>query len=478
MTSEADQALAETLPLTRADRTWSFLDVVSVKSGLAIATWAFLFGGATAQLVGFRDGVLAMVFGETIGVILLVVAMVLPSSKWGTEFFVHQRSVYGTLGVMAFVLLVVVTLVFAWASILATMIGKASLEIVRTVTGEVPGNAAAFSAVVSLAVLAIAWGVIATGSRGVRLLSRVAAPALLLLTGWLLVALFRMVPWSTLAAAAPVAAGPDRAMNIMLAAELHIAGGLSWGSLASNLGRYARTQRSAAWGSLLAYVVVFSLAAGVGLASALTLGSDDPVAWMVPIVGPAAGVLLLMLLALANLSSLVGMLQGNSQTLVQHLGARSQRLGWTRFTLLVAAGAAVMSLLASDALYDRFFVFLSYSQAVVVSMAGIAFADHALLRRRGVDLRALYADGAGTRYRYWGRVNPLAFVALLAGCGTYLALFDPVGLTGSAAFLHLSASVSAFIIAGAAHMVLTRLVVIPAGKGGYSSVGAVTGSPS
>jgi len=468
MGAEADLALAETLPLTRADRTWSFLDVLSVKSGLAIATWAFLFGGATAQLVGFRDGVLAMLFGETIGVILLVVGIVLPSSKWGTEFFVHQRSVYGSAGVVAFVVCVVAALIFAWASILATMIGKASVEIVRTVAGEVPGGPATFSAAASLVVLALAWGIIAAGSAGVRLLNRLAAPALLALTAWLLVALLRHVPLDTLTAAPPLAAGPDRAMNIMLAVELHIAGGLSWGSLAANLGRYARTQRAAAWGSLVAYVLVFAFAATVGLASALTLASADPVTWMVPIVGPWAGALLLGLLVLANLSSLVGMLQGNCQTLVQHLGARLQRLGWTRFTLLVALGAAAMSLLASDGLYTRFYSFLAYSQALVVSMAGVAFADRVALRAGAVDLRSLYADGAGSRYRYWGRVNPVAFLALGAGCATYLGLFDPLAMTGTAAFLHLSASVPAFVAAGLAHVVLTRLLVIPAGKGGYS----------
>jgi nucleobase:cation symporter-1, NCS1 family len=467
MQLEEDQALAETFPLTSADRSWSFLDVLSVKSGLAIATWAFLFGGATAQLVGFWDGIFAMFFGETIGVILLVIAMVLPSSKWGTEFFVHQRSVYGTLGVMAFVLLFVAALIFAWASILATMIGKAAVEILGASGVEFSGGGGALRSGLSLAVLAIAWSVLLLGSRGVRLLNRFAAPALLILTAWLLIAIFLKIPFATLVAAAPLDAGPDRAMNIMLAVELHIAGGLSWGSLAANLGRYARTQRSVTWGSLIAYVVVFNLAATVGLASALTLSSADPVTWMIPIVGPVAGAFLLVLLALANLSSLVSSVQGNCQTLIQHLGARLQGLGWTRFTLLVTLGAAAMSVVASDALYDRFFVFIAYSQAVLAALTGIAFADRVVLRANRVNVRALYADGAGTPYHFWGRINPVAFVSLLVGVVVYLLLFDPIGMTGNALFLHLSATVPAFAAAFGSHIVLTRLILIPAGKGGY-----------
>ena len=86
----------------------------------------------------------------------------------------------------------------------------------------------------------------------------------------------------------------------MLAVELNVACGISWGALAANLGRYATTQRAAVWGSLIAYVPVNVLAATVGLTSALALGSADPVTWMVPMVGPVAGVFLLVLLGVAE----------------------------------------------------------------------------------------------------------------------------------------------------------------------------------
>jgi nucleobase:cation symporter-1, NCS1 family len=343
-----DEALAETLPLTRAERRWSFVDVLSVKSGLAIATWAFLFGGTTAQYVGFRDGVLTMLAGNTIGVVILLLALVLPSSKWGTEFFVHQRSVYGPIGALGFVLVVVVGVVFAWAAILSTMIGKSAVAILELVAPSSAASASTTQLAVAVAMLAIAWVILMRGSASVRVLNRLAAPGLLLLCAWLMVALFSAIPLATLLAAAPIAPHPDRATNIMLVVELHIAGGISWGSLAANLGRYAQTQRAVVWGSLIAYVPIYVIAASVGLISALALGSADPVSWMIPITGPVAGALLLLLLGLANLSSLVGMVQGNCQTLIQHFGPRLQRLGWPRFTLLFFAGVATMVLLASE----------------------------------------------------------------------------------------------------------------------------------
>ena len=462
-----DSALAESLPLVHAERTWSFLDVLSVKSGLAIATWAFLFGGTTAQFVGFVDGVLATLFGLMIGVVLLLVAVVVPSYRWGAEFFVHQRSVYGAVGVMLFVLVAVLLAVFAWASILATMIGRATVEILQTLSVAMPADSRWPVSAVALVVLVLAWAILVRGSSGVRVLNRIAAPALLVLALWLLIAILRRVSFAELLAAAPIAPVPDRSMNIMLVVELHIAAGLSWYALAGNLSRYARTPRATVWGSWIAYVLVGTLAEVVGLASALTLASADPVAWMVPMVGPVAGVLLLFLLAVANLSSLVGMVQGNAQTLVQHLGARLQRLGWSRFIGLMLTGVALISILASEALYSHFYTLVAYLQAIFAPAAGVAFADRVLLRPRGVDVRALYATEPGSPYHYWGGVNPLAFVAVVGGGVVFLWLFDPLAYTGTPIFKHLSASVPAFAVGGLLHVALTQWVVAPTGRGGY-----------
>ncbi len=465
--SPVDEALAETLPLTRSERRWSFVDVLSVKSGLAIATWAFLFGGTTAQYVGFRDGVLTMLAGNTIGVVILLLALVLPSSKWGTEFFVHQRSVYGPVGALVFVVVVVVVLVFAWAAILATMIGRSAVEMVRSVMPSASLDLSMLQTVVAVFMLALAWAILIRGSASVRLLNRFAAPGLLLLCVWLMIALFSEVPLATLLAAPAIAPHPDRATNIMLVVELHIAGGLSWGSLAANLGRYAQTQRAVVWGSLIAYVPIYVLAASVGLISALVLGSADPVTWMIPITGNIAGVMLLALLAIANLSSLVGMVQGNCQTLIQHFGPRLQRLGWPGFTLLFFVGVIGMVVLASDALYDRFYTLVAFSEAIIAPMCGIALADRLVLRRNAISLSALYDGSANSAYAFWARVNWAAFAALLTGAGVYLALLNPLAMTGTKLFTTFSASLPAVVVAFMVHVLLTRLVVVRAGKGSY-----------
>ena len=69
-TSNMDAGLGQTLPTLAAERNWGLLDFSWAQTGLAIATWAFLFGGVTGLFVGFWDGVIAMLLGNVIGVSL------------------------------------------------------------------------------------------------------------------------------------------------------------------------------------------------------------------------------------------------------------------------------------------------------------------------------------------------------------------------------------------------------------------------
>lgn len=465
--SPASSALAESLPLIRADRHWTFVDVMCVKSGLAIATWAFLFGGATAQFVGFWDGIFAIFVGNTIGVIILLLAVVLPSSKWGTEFFVHQRSVYGPLGVLIFVVIVILLGVLGWTALLATMTGKAVAEIARSVFPAMPITASTLAMLVSLLVLLVTWRLIVRGSSSVRLLNLLAAPALILLCVWLMASIFSQVSLADIAAAPAIKPGPDRAKNIMLAIELNIASGISWFNVAANLGRFAKTQRAAVWGSFVGYVPVNGLAYAVGLTSALVLGSSDPVTWMVPIVGPVGGIILLLILALANLSSLVGMMQGNCQTIIQIFGPRAQALGWSGITVIVLLGSGIIVLFATDALYDQFTTLVSFCQAALAPACGIALADRIGLRRNRVNLRALFENHPGSDYYFWKQVNPVAFVALGVGAVVYLTLLNPVTFDAASIFTFASASLPAIGAAFFVHLLLTRLIVLRAGWGKY-----------
>ena len=97
------------------------------------------------------------------------------------------------------------------------------------------------------------------------------------------------------------------------------------------------------------------------------------------------------------------------------------------------------------------------------------FVDYFVLRRRQINVRALYEPVGQSPYSYWHGINVSAFAAVAAGALTYVLLLNPVSYEPAAAFRYTTASLPAFAVAAATHYLLTRLVVQPRGMGGYQS---------
>ena len=466
----ADRDLADTLPLRRSDRQWGLLDFVWIQSGLAIATWAFLVGGVTASYVGFWDGMWTMVLGNGIGATLMLCASAVPTCKWGTEHHIFHRSIYGPAGVLVVLFGITVIPVVGWTSILAVMCGKAVTQLYAGMSGTAAQGSGLAVTAVAIAALFICWLVLARGARGIQVLNRFVAPGLIAMSVLLLVAIFREQSFAEITAAPPLAPMASRSSNLMLALELNIAIGMSWWSLAGNLGRMARTQRAALWGSLIGYVPVGVLAQMVGLTAALVMGSSDPTEWMLPIFGTVLAVVILAFIGFANLTSMASMVYGIVQAFAQHLGPRAQRFGWTGMAAVYLGICGGCVFLTQTALYDQFMVFVAWIQAAVVGAIGVTLADYYWLRHRRIDLRDLYDLSPCAPYAYWHGINYAAFLALAVGSVVYVLILNPVTLAGAPIFAHVGATIPGVLAAFATHLAVTRLFVIPGGSGGYPTM--------
>lgn len=478
-----ETALAETLPLLPEERRWSFRDMLAVKSGLAIATWAFLFGGTTGQLVGFVDGLIAIVCGTVIGTGVLFFALLLPAYKWGTESFVFMRSAFGPLGTSVLAFLFLVGSVPISTAILASMAGASARELLDGLGLHAKTGGWPVAGMVTFAVLMLSGLFAALGSNSLRLLNLALVPLLVLLCVSLLVALLVQPGWTAILAAQPAAPPHDRATNLMLAVELNVVGGFSWFGLVANIARFGTSARSAVWGSWVGLVPVYTLPVCVGLASSLALGSEDPVRWMTPLLGPGLGLLMLVVLILANLSSVVGMLQGNMPSVIQNLGRPVQLLGFARTVVLFVVVAALIVLLATDALYTRFYSVVAFFGAIYAGCVGVLLADRLVLRRNRLSIRGLHDLGASGPYHFWRGINPAAVAAVAAAFGAYRVLLEPIEQVPGPGFWVLGASLPAVAVAFVVHIGLSRVFVIRAGPGDYpakraSAAGIIVEQPN
>jgi NCS1 family nucleobase:cation symporter-1 len=119
--------------------------------------------------------------------------------------------------------------------------------------------------------------------------------------------------------------------------------------------------------------------------------------------------------------------------------------------------------------FAKFGNFLALIGVAFAPLCGIQIVDYFVLRRRRLDIRAMYAQGPAQPYVFWGGFNPAALVALAAGCATYVLLLNPLTFRSSAWYPHLTASLPAAMTAALVYF-LSGALVMRSGRGGYRTL--------
>lgn len=464
-------------PLLKHERVWDFRKYTGVNVSMAIATWAFMQGGAVAMYVGAEAAIASIVIGYGISALLVSLAPCLPIARYGTEQYVTLRSVFGPVGSRIVMLLIAVFVLTAWTALLSIMFGRALTNVMSEIFGGDLTSADYIVTIFSLAAVVGAWFVLVKGARVVARFQSVIAPVLVVVTLAMLGLIFTQTSWAELTAVEPLAPMEDKHLAFMLAVELNVAGGFAWWPVFGNLARLTDKPRAAFWPNALGLFLASVVAAIVGAFAALTLGSDDPTVWMIPLGGAAFGVFALMFIALANVTSMVTQAFSGITAIISGSGSKLKNAPWA---LVTAAFMVPVGLIAClpGLVYDNYGRFLSWEATVVAPLCGIQLVDFFVLRRQGISLRDLYLPARTSRYGYWGGINVVAFVALAAGIATYTMLLHPVTYEPSALFSYIGASLPSAAVAATVHYLATRLLVQRLGLGGYDPSLPVTKAKS
>ncbi len=456
------------LPVTREERIWSFADFTWVNIGLAIATWAFLIGGLTAVFLPAKEGIAAILIGNVIAVTLMALATCTPSAKYGVEQYTVLRSVLGLLGTRAIVFFFIALIEMGWVAVLAIMFGRSSTHVINETTGSAAGPNSLIVSILGLVAILISWLVLARGPVSIKWLNRIVAPGLGVMTLVMLVLIFSGTSWSEITAAAPLAPFGDRQLDFLIAVEFNLAAGFSWWPVMGSLARLTQNQRAAVYPNLIGLFAAACLGEIVGLLAALSLGSDDPTVWMIPLGGAFLGVIALLFIAFANVTSIVAIIYSTCLAIRQTGGRAISAVRWEVLTGLFFLPPAIAVFFPS-AIYDNFFVFLAWTAAAFAPLTGIYLVDFFVLRRRKVDVRALYDSRPGSPYSFWKEINPVAGVALAVGAVVYVVMMNPTTLEAHSLFVYLSASIPALIVAAAVHWIGTVTLMRRAHKGAYGA---------
>ncbi|MBC7304751.1 MAG: cytosine permease [Nocardia sp.] len=466
----ADATLNE-LPLLPRERIWGFWDYSAVNVGLAVATWAFLQGAAVAYYVGAVQAIASIVIGYALSVLLVSLAPCIPSAKYGIEQFVALRSVFGGNGARIVMITMSALFAAAWSAVLAIMFGHGLVIVLDQLFGVHLAQSTAAVSLLALAAVVMSWLILSRGPVSVEAVSRVVAPALILIVIGLLVKIFTEWSWSELASLPALGPPDDPHTSFMIAIELNIAGGFAWWPNVGNLARLTRSPRAAFWPNWVGLFLASVVAAVVGVFAALALQIDEPTQWMIPLGGVVLGVIALVVVGLANVTSILSQGYASMVALKGGGGNLLRRVAWPIMGLFILGPAAVLVFFPA-AVYDNYGRFLSWGAMLVAPLCAIQLVDFFVLRRRTLRVRDLYLPNSVSCYGYWNGFNIFAFAAVAAGATVYALLLNPFTYVPSALFPYMTASIPAFIVAGVVHYLLTRFVVQPSGKGGYGEIRA------
>ncbi|MHA7155706.1 purine-cytosine permease family protein [Arthrobacter sp. TMN-50] len=457
------------LPLLRSERVWTALDFSWVNVALAIATWAFLVGGATASFVGFQQGIAAMIIGNAIGLCFMVLASTVASQRYGVEQYTILRPVFGVAGVGALVFTVVLITEMGWSSLLGIMVGRATTQVASVATGMEFDEYGLMVTLGALVALAVAWYILSRGPITIGRLNKFIAPGLLIITALLMVFLVLNTSWAALLEAAPLAPFDDPQLNFMIAVEFNVAVGVSWYPVMGSLARMTKSPKAAIWPAYGGLLIATLLAQIVGMGAALTLGDSDPTVWMIPFGGPLLGAFILVFICFANITSISSIVYSTVLALRQSSGPLLTGLHWK----WLCAGFFVLPALLAffpQFMYERFVLFVTLSGAFLASMCGAIIVDYFILRKQRIDLAELYAPGAKSAYHLPGGINWAGMIAVIAGAVFYVWIYNPITLETQPLFNVISASLPAAVVGGIVYWILAVVFYKRRGIGGYDLV--------
>jgi NCS1 family nucleobase:cation symporter-1 len=271
--------------------------------------------------------------------------------------------------------------------------------------------------------------------------------------------------WGDLTAAVPSSAATDPRWNYTTGVEIGIVSLLSWWPYIGAMIRMAPRGRTAAVPIMVGMGAPVPLLSMIGIAGILVLQVSDPAQWMRTIGGPVYGVIALLFVAAANLGTAVAGVYASAIGL-RHFPTMERR-SWPTLLLLTICPVVLVGLFIPELFFANFGAFLAFIGVAFAPLCGIQIADYYVLRRRQINIRAIYIGGPGSAYRFWGGINPAALIAMVAGCVTYLYLLNPLTYVSRSPYDFTTASLPAVLVAAVVHVLATRLIVKAAGKGGY-----------
>jgi nucleobase:cation symporter-1, NCS1 family len=419
-----EEALEGRLPVLPSERIYNrYGALLWTTAVLSAASYAYLVGGALASFGNTRLSIAGYLVGLIVGEVVVVTCAGVPSYRSGVDTIDAAKSALGTRG-SVLVLLSVLATCLGWAYVLVAMSAEGASSLVQLVHGSGSRREEALVVVVALFLLAVVWLLAIRGPAAMAKLSSICAPAQIALAlGLMGVLLYRYGATSLWQESGASAAGSPRMLPIAYGIELGFANALSLLPYIGGLTRLVRHRRHLVGPTVVGSGIVGAwVIATVAALATVATGLTDPAAWILRLVGPVAGAVIVTFLIVANIGTLV--------VQVYVAGVAAQQVRWIaglpwKWVLALAIAPGALFAFKTQWLLAHVATWLGYNGVIFVGMAAVLLADY---------------------YWYVAGVNWAAMAIIAGSSFVYMMVFDPITFAVRPIFRYAGAGIPVVLV--------------------------------
>ncbi|MAK91486.1 MAG: hypothetical protein CMI13_09665 [Oleibacter sp.] len=445
---------SENWPLLSSERSWGSWQLLAVFISTAAATWCYIIGEYVGYYLNFKMGFASMTAGALIGIVLVNIAVLPMISRFGVDSVATSRAQFGSRGWVLISILQYVS-VTGWNCLLLIFFAMSGAKLATALGFAEVAESIWFKPVISLIACAIVYAILLRGSSGVEKTSKLLFLLIIGISAWIIWMMLGH-DGSQIMAAQPAYATPSRAENYSIGVEVGLVTNLTWWAYLGAMARVTPTASKANLPSILGFGLTVPLMSLIGLAAYLLVQDSDPSSWLIHLGGTLFGSIALLLVITANIGTSVAGVYVSAVGLTNIPGISKRP--WPVTLALTMIPVVLISVFIPNLFFDNFGTLLALFGVIFAPLCGIQIADYYFLRRRKMDLQALYSTSPDAPYYFFKGVNIAGVLSVIIGFFVYSYLLDPITYESRAPFEYTTASIPTLVISAISYYLLTRII--------------------
>lgn len=435
------------VPVLSGERMYSFKDIALIATGYGVASWCYTQGAFISSIVPVNLALIAQIFSFLAAGVVTILTVTI-ACRFGIDLWVYQRAVFGHKFIAAICIIAILG-VWGFYATNAQMFSSSCTYLAESIVGaetflnDIPWFLAIVCCLIGLFIAL-------KGPYMVKIATYIMVPAIIGVGIIMLIKILSTASFSELMKIEPLYVDSYSSLKVgfMVAGELGFGFAFTWYTALGTFARIGNSERASVWGYNIGYIGAVNLFSCIGIVGGCLMAglgsySADPTDWMLTIGGPVWGIISLISVAFANITT-------------QALGCYALCLAtkivcpsWNYKIIAIAYTAYCCFLVCYDDIWTIYPLINAIGACVAAPAIGMILADFFLVRKKKLDMRSLFRISNKDAYNYTGGFNIVAVVCMAVGIIVYWLLYDPVlyyPRNDNPIFLICGASIPSFIV--------------------------------